>query len=66
MQLTSYGGKLTYTVKFQPGHDSSPDNQANVEISGNNIVLQYRARETPFDNTYAVPIREVRFLLWLL
>ena len=33
MQVTSYGGKLRYTIEFTPGFDSTPNSDHDVEIS---------------------------------
>ncbi|XP_015437459.1 PREDICTED: basement membrane-specific heparan sulfate proteoglycan core protein [Dufourea novaeangliae] len=63
-QITSYGGNLTYTVRYvpSPGGQSSRNNAADVElISANDINLLYFSRESPEANspqTFTVPLLE--------
>ncbi|XP_043520195.1 basement membrane-specific heparan sulfate proteoglycan core protein isoform X7 [Frieseomelitta varia] len=63
-QVTSYGGNLTYTVRYvpSPGGQSSKNNAPDVElISANDINLLYFSREFPEPNTqqtFTVPLLE--------
>ncbi|XP_076180736.1 terribly reduced optic lobes isoform X6 [Ptiloglossa arizonensis] len=63
-QITSYGGNLTYTVRYvpAPGGQSSKNNAADVElISANDINLMYFSRKFPDPNTpqtFTVPLLE--------
>ena len=40
-KVTSYGGHLRFTVQHLPGFDTTPTRYPDVEISGNDIVLEY-------------------------
>ncbi|ELU12610.1 hypothetical protein CAPTEDRAFT_90300, partial [Capitella teleta] len=51
-KVTSYGGKLRYTLQFLPGFDASlTSGYPAVEISGNDIILEYDQRQALQANT---------------
>ncbi|GAB1602266.1 basement membrane-specific heparan sulfate proteoglycan core protein-like isoform X6, partial [Argonauta hians] len=60
-KLTSYGGYLRFTLSFLPGINTERTYHYDVEISGNDIVLEYRFdKPIPADRhvSYEVPIYE--------
>ncbi|XP_050723887.1 basement membrane-specific heparan sulfate proteoglycan core protein-like isoform X5 [Eriocheir sinensis] len=64
-KVTSYGGNLTYTLRFvpAPGGQSSTNNAYDVEIFGNDIVLRhFRQGQRPLSptrqETIVVPLYE--------
>ncbi len=65
-KIGSYGGQLNYTIRYDRGFLSRPNDDPDVQISGNGITLIYKHNK-PFQggiaNTVSIPIYEN---VWLL